>query len=133
MWKIKLFNGWDAIIGKLKGKVRIEKITENSITLGVCHSTWAQELFFLTPTLKKKINKILQEEKIKNIHFKTVKFNGNGSTRGMAPSTEATSHSQQIMHSLSIIEHSRLESIDNEDLANALEKFYIRCKRLNHS
>ena len=71
-WKIKLFGQWKNIIGHLSEKVRIEKITESSITLGVCHATWAHELFLLSPMIKKKINNLLREEKIKNIHFRTV-------------------------------------------------------------
>ena len=71
-WKIKLFGCWKTIAGNLNDKVRIEKIENNSLTLGVCHATWAQELFFLSPMIKKKINNILQENKIKKIHFKSI-------------------------------------------------------------
>jgi len=134
-WKIKLLGSWDDIIGNLRDKVRIEQISENSLTLGVCHSTWAQELFFLSPILKKKINKLLQEDKIKNIKFRTV-------TRTSKKAQYKTFAQAQrkpkitinsIEHSLTITEHSTLQAIKNDELASVLEQFYIRCKKIKGS
>ena len=73
-WKMLLFHKWDGIIGDLKDKVFIEKIQNNVLTLGVSHPAWAQELYFLTDTLKVKINEALSEERIVDIRFKTVVF-----------------------------------------------------------
>jgi len=128
-WKVKLLGSWEEIIGKLKDKVRIEKITESSLVLGVCHSTWAQELFFLSPMLKKKINSVLQENKIKKIQFKTVqlKKEKNNTNKERVKSDRMR---QSIDHSLNIIEHNTLQTMDNQGLATALEAFYIRCKRV---
>lgn len=132
LWKVKLLGSWDTIIGNLKDKVRIEEISENSITLGVCHSTWAQELFFLSPMLKRKINKLLQEEKIKNIKFKTVQrqkvVKKTKHEAGKKPCQKEAIRS--IEHSLTITEHSTLKEIKNPELATALEQFYIRCKKI---
>ena len=63
---------WDDIIGDLKDKVSIECIQNNVLVLGVSHPAWAQELYFLSDTLKMKINEALQEDRIKDIRFKTV-------------------------------------------------------------
>jgi len=128
-WKVKLLSSWDSIIGTLKDKVRIENISESSLTLGVCHATWAQELFFLTPVLKKKINKILQEEKIKNIKFKTV--GRAGEKKSFMPRKKEKTQKNHVEHSLTIVEHSTLQDIENKELAAALEKFYIRCKKIS--
>jgi len=124
-WKIKLLGQWEKIIGNMKGKVRIESIKENSITLGIAHSTWAQELFLLTPILKKRINNVLEEEKISKIQFRTVPFN----KKKPAPKKTHKSKPIEDQQSLSIIEHSRLLSIENKELTNALEEFCIRCKK----
>lgn len=129
-WKITLLSHWEAIIGNLKEKVRIEKITNNSLTLGVCHSTWAQELYFLSPLLKKKINVILKSEKIKNIKFKTVdRTKGKKSFQGKKTKVlqESICHQE---HSLTILEHSKLQTIENPELAHVLEQFYLRCKTI---
>ena len=126
LWKIKLFNQWDKIVGNMKGRVRIEKLTENSLTIGVCHATWAQELFFLSPMIKKKINNILKEEKIKNIRFKTVNFN---QKKGPSAKSVKSKNKRYVEHCLTISEHGTLKSIGNDELAEALEQFYVRCKR----
>ena len=126
-WKIKLFNSWEKIIGNLKSKVRIEKIDKQSLILGVCHPTWAQELFFLSPMLKQKINALFKEEKIKKIQFKTIKF------PEKKPKTNDNLNKQKktkpIEQCLSITEHNKLQTISSGDLRNALESFYIRCKQ----
>lgn len=130
LWKIKLFHHWNSIIGNMKGKVRIEKLTENSLVLGVCHATWAQELFFLSPMIKKKINTLLKEEKIKNIRFKTVTFESQKKCIQpkkdfMQPKTQ-----KSLEHCLTITEHGTLEAMNNAELATALEQFYVRCKKI---
>ena len=69
VWKMKLFQNWDGIIGSLKSKVRIEKLEGSMLVLGVCHPAWAQELFMLSNVIKNKINRLLKEDKIKDIDF----------------------------------------------------------------
>lgn len=134
LWKIKLFNGWDSIIGHLKDKVRIEKIDETSLTLGVCHATWAQELVFLSPIIKKKINSLLREDKIKNISFKTVRFkreHAKGITLRERYSLERKKMQKNLSveQCLTITEHNILKTINNSELEKALEQFCLRCKK----
>lgn len=123
LWKLKLFGNWKSIIGNLQEKVRIEKISDTSIVLGVAHATWAQELFLITPIIKNKINAALKEERIQTIHFRIVPF-------GKKKELFKQQKKRQIIkeHNLSIIEHSHLEKLKNKELANALAQFYIRCK-----
>jgi hypothetical protein len=132
LWKLKLFTHWNSIIGNLNGKVRIEKIHDHTLVLGVCHATWAQELFFLMPMMKKKINKLLKEERIKKIQYRVVRFSGDPRTprssrvegRGRPEVREKITE-----HCLTISEHSSLQSLENIDLAQALENFCIKCKQ----
>jgi hypothetical protein len=123
LWKLKIFGCWKSIIGNLQNKVRIEKISDTSITLGVTHATWAHELFLISPMIKNKINEALKEEKIKSIHFRIVPF---GQKNSKSKKTERITILEE--HNLSIIEHSHLEKLKNKDLANILAQFYIRCK-----
>ena len=69
-WKIKLFSHWPAIIGDMHDKVIIQEIQDSSLLLAVTHPAWAQELLYLGPILKKKINGYLENEYIKTIRFK---------------------------------------------------------------
>lgn len=129
-WKITLLNQWETIIGNLKEKVRIEKITGNSLVLGVCHSTWAQELYFLSPVIKKKINVALKAERIKNIKFKTVGRRRKKTLSKRKSFKKEQSSQKKKEYSLTILEHTKLQAIANPELAKVLEKFYIRCKSM---
>lgn len=132
MWKTKLFNCWHSIIGSMNSKVRIESISKDCLVLGVCHPAWAQELVFLTPMLKKKINETLQEERIKTIHFKTVDF-----SKRKLPTTinDQPIHIEQqtevCEHCFTFMEHSALQSVASDELRNELAKFYVRCQKRN--
>ncbi|MCK4517980.1 DUF721 domain-containing protein [Candidatus Babeliales bacterium] len=132
-WKVKLLGKWESIIGNLAPKVRIEKINRSSLVLGVCHPTWAQELYSMTNMLKKKINATLQEEKIKTIHFKIVQFKTEQQLKveNRSPQflSQTTKSRGQQEHCLNIMQHSHLqESVPNEELRHVLKRFYFRCK-----
>lgn len=129
-WKIRLFSHWNNIIGKLKTKVRIEKINNNSLTLGVCHPTWAHELFLLSPTIKQKINTILKENKIKTIQFKAVDFSERTYHSNKTNRYASISNYETQECCLSITESTNLEQIKNFELRSAITKFHIRCKKV---
>jgi hypothetical protein len=71
-WKTDLLYKWNDIIGPLHSKVRIEKIYDNTLILGVFHSCWMQELYLLSPLLIKTINEKLDQPYIKEIRFKHI-------------------------------------------------------------
>ena len=60
------------INGSLHSKVRIEKIYDDTLILGVFHSCWMQELYLLSPLLIKTINEKLDQPYIKQIRFKHI-------------------------------------------------------------
>jgi len=134
-WKLELFHNWETIIGSLKDKVRIEKIADNSLILGVCHPAWAQELFFLTPMLKEKINKILRKNRITDIRVRTTDFSSKQQNtavpRPQCGTINADHGTMQIEQCLTIYEHGSLQNIKSTELQSALAKFYLRCKT-NH-
>src|SRR5947207_14572151 len=71
-WKTNLLYKWHDIIGSLHSKVRIEKIYDDTLILGVFHSCWLQELYLLSPLLIKTINEKLDQPYIKQIRFKEI-------------------------------------------------------------
>src|SRR5579872_4876165 len=71
-WKTDLLYKWNEIIGPLHTKVRIEKILDDTLILGVFHSCWMQELYLLAPLLIKTINEKLDQPYIKEIRFKNI-------------------------------------------------------------
>jgi hypothetical protein len=133
-WKIRLFQGWHHVIGQLGDKVRIEKIYNNTLVLGVSHPSWAQELLMLSSILRKKVNDVLEEDRIKTIRFSSASFR----TPPVKHDTTASSHrtcvaSQPPLQPLNDEERAHLATIPNEELRCALEHFYVHCKRRRHN
>lgn len=124
-WKIKLFQKWGTIIGKLKNKVRIEKISPNLIVLGVTHPAWAQELHLLSDVLKQRINKALGGERIKKIRFKVVNMKKSSSSNKKINEVQKTTLNEKNLFSKK--EEKTLKKIKNKDLRLVLEQYYKRC------
>ena len=121
-WKIQLLQNWPTIIGKLKSKVRLEKINKDSLVLGVYDSCWLQELYLLSPILLKRINEKLENRSFKRLHFKQV---------GIYKSKKVKKHKKGEHKKLEITltnkEQETLKKIDDPDLSDVLRKFLLRC------
>jgi hypothetical protein len=132
-WKLQLYEAWEAIIGPLKGKVKIEKIEGDTLFLAVCHPSWAQELFLLSNMLKKKINLALNSERIKNIHFKTTSFNFTEKTQTVTITSaylgQLSIKPQTTPVKLTKKEQEALGGVECDDLRKMLQLFYASCKR----
>src|SRR5579862_7937652 len=121
-WKTDLLYKWNEIIGPLHDKVRIEKIYDNVLILGVFHSCWMQELYLLAPLLIKTINEKLDQPYIKEIRFKHI----------------GTKHHKKKKIAPPIIQKKKAIILTQEDecalaqvtdpaLQEALKAFRIRC------
>jgi len=140
-WKIPLLCAWEKIIGPLKDKVALEKITDDSLVLIVCNSSWAQELFFLTPVLKQRVNEALKEERIKHIKFKTGTLPARPSRKKISPPQQATTprsnreYQQPLTSSffMSTREAQALERVAQSGLRNEMASFYARCKKMSQN
>src|SRR5437899_3106385 len=73
-WQIFLLNNWDSIIGKLSNRVKLEKIYNDTLVLGVYDSGWMQELFLLSNAIIIQINSKLDKPRIKNLRFKKAEY-----------------------------------------------------------
>jgi len=125
-WKMKLFRKWDEIIGDLKDKVSIECINNNVLVLGVSHPAWAQELYFLSDTIKSKINEALQEERIKDIRFKTV-VSQKKNKKNVAPRKKTPSSKKDLKKvTLSDQESVCLGQVKDDGLRGALLMYYAQ-------
>jgi hypothetical protein len=124
-WKVTLLKQWPSIIGSLDGKVIIEKITDNCLYLGVCHPSWAQELFILSSVIKQKINIALAENRIENIKFRVMP---QAQAKQVFLHIKKTNNTVKTNTSLSSKEKKCLSDVKNDILRTALEDFYIKCK-----
>jgi hypothetical protein len=120
-WKTDLLFRWQEIIGPLHTKVRIEKIQNDTLFLGVFHSCWMQELYLLSPLLLKTINEKLDQPYIKQIRFKQITLKKNKAKKIFSKSLEK----KDII--LSEEDERSLATITDPALRNALRAFRIRC------
>ncbi len=123
-WHIQLLSSWDSTLGKLSSKVRLEKIDDDTLVLGVYDSCWMQELYLMTPMLIATINKKLDQPYIKHLRFKRVVARKH--TPQPVVLTLPPNH-QEV--TLKPTEYAALEKIKDPQLSMALQQFLIRCIR----
>jgi hypothetical protein len=121
-WKTDLLYKWNDIIGPLHNKVRIEKIYDNTLILGVFHSCWMQELYLLSPLLIKTINEKLDQPYIKEIRFKHIGLKNQKKTN-IAPAV--MKRKKEVV--LTKEDECALAKITDPALQEALKAFRIRC------
>jgi len=122
-WKTDLLYRWKEIIGPLHSKVRIEKIHNDTLILGVFHSCWMQELYLLSPLLIKTINGKLDQPYIKQIRFKQVSLKKNK----IKTSAISITHKKEVF--LRKEDEHALAKITDPALRDALKAFRIRLLR----
>lgn len=122
-WKFCLLQQWDSCIGDLKVHVRLEKINDDhSLLLSVSHSSWLQELYYLSDIILKKINSNLAYPYVKKLRFKY-------SPRSMLAQQlpKIASLTPQHTHILTKTEQQALEKLGDPQLREALKQFLLRC------
>ncbi|HBS48421.1 TPA: hypothetical protein DEO28_00100 [Candidatus Dependentiae bacterium] len=125
LWKVKLFQNWNDIIGEnLKDKIRIERIDSNTITLGVDHPAWAQELNSLSNLFKKRINDVLETNQIEIIRFKVTGKKKIAKTQNVQFIKNRKNSSNNTEISFSVKEQKSLDKIKDIELKNVLVEYY---------
>lgn len=122
-WKVQLLQHWPTILGNLNTKVRLEKIENDMLVLGVSDSCWLQELYMLSPLLVQTINKKLDSPRIKSLRFKKI-----GTKKPEKRNTVAQPLSCKLFN-LSDQEIKALETVKDHELRAALTDFLQRCKQ----
>lgn len=122
-WQINLLTNWNSIIGGLKTKVKLEKIQDDTLILGVYDSSWMQELYLLSNVIIKTINSKLDQPRIKHIRFKRAEWK-NENKEQIKEIKKA--HSKKI--ELSSRELFALKKIRDPQLSEALKNFLIKCR-----
>lgn len=122
-WKIRLLNEWETIVGSLHSKMRIEKVEEHTLIIGVYHSAWLQELYGLSSVLKQSINKHLGNSYIHIIKFKQA-------TKAQPQEKKVAQMETFIYNKLVFLDENQktaLSKLKDIELQNALHHFLSRC------
>ena len=122
-WHISLLQNWDTLVGALKTRVRLEKIQDDTLIIGVYEAHWMQELYLLSHVLLNSINTFLGTPHIKHLRFKLVE------ERPKRPTRKPVHHSLKTTSviTLSLEQKNALESIDDVQLKEALVQFWAHC------
>jgi hypothetical protein len=145
-WKAHLLSMWDGIVADLADKVTIERISDDTLVIGVTHPCWAQELMMSSNHLKFKINRALDGKKILKIRFVNSTSSSNTVNKRISENKEIESINsigEEKTNQLSLLsvggewhhvnltsdEEARLELINSKELRAMLRTFYLACKR----
>jgi hypothetical protein len=122
-WRLYLLQNWQSIVGSLKTRIRLEKISDDTLIIGVYESHWMQELFLLSRVLISSINKHLGQQKITRLRFKLVEEKH---TRLIVCKTQDMRYEVLVPH-LTCEQKHALMHIKDEQLRNELTRFLARC------
>lgn len=126
-WRLQLFAAWPIIIGSLKTHIRLDKIQEDMVIVGVYESHWMQELFLLSRVLISSINKHLKQPQIKHIRFKLIEQQKVSIKNKIPISRKAKNSIPEFAKN----ELDALNVIHDCQLRNALKEYYVRCLENN--
>ena len=122
-WHRALLQNWQSIVGTLKTRIRIEKIYDNTLIIGVYESHWMQELYLLSSVLIDSVNTFLGEPRIAHLRFKLVEEKKR--TPFLKKSVKTR---KQTALRLSVAQEKALASLKDEQLKKALRDFWGRCQ-----
>lgn len=124
-WRTTLLARWDEIVGSLKTRIRLEKIYDDTLIIGVFESHWLQELHLLSQVLIDSINQLLSEPHIKHLRFKLVESKkvNIGKKMKLQPSKK----SKNVQVTLSAQQTKALHALSDKQLRDALIRFWARC------
>lgn len=128
-WKLQLLSEWNSIVGNLADKMRLEKIDNNTLIIGVYQSSWMQELYLLSTVLLKTINQRLKHPYVKRLRFKHAAPQKKEAIK--IPKKNIIVKQPPIV--LSEKETQALEKLKDEGLKMALHTFLSRCHYLKVS
>lgn len=111
-------------MGTLASKVRLEKIDDESLLLGVFDACWMQELYLLTPMLLANINQNLDHPRIKQLRFKRA-----GRQTHLRACLQKKPTIVRNERPLTMRETQALDSINDTQLRDALIGFLQRCAK----
>ncbi len=120
-WRFQLLRNWQSIVGSLETRIRLEKIYDATLVIGVYEAHWMQELFMLSKVLLDSINKNLDKPRITQLKFKLVE------EIKKKKMFESRQRSYSRNFKLSSEHRCALASLNDSELSKALEGFLVRC------
>lgn len=124
-WRLTILRDWDKIMGPLHSKVCVEKISDDTVFLGVYDSAWMTELHLLSRLIIRNINNALKTPCITALRLRLtarkpiVKFT--------KPDVLAPTPKTVV---LTEVQKQALGTIKDPQLQDALKQLLLRCTKL---
>lgn len=122
-WQVALLKQWDSLVGSLKTRIRLEKIQEDTLIIGVYEVHWMQELYILSSVLIDSINQFLGEPRVKKLRFKLVEERKSRSKKKV--DYKPLKKISDVV--LTQEQAKALKGIEDTQLKDALVQFWGRC------
>lgn len=124
LWQQLLFDRWTDIVGELATRMRIERVTSDTVTIGVYDVHWMHELYYLSGDLKARINDQLDEPHVKHVRFVLAKKRHGAGVEEQK--NERVPHKKQTGRALSMYEQRALQHVHDEQLQSLLRNLMER-------
>jgi hypothetical protein len=122
-WRFNLLKNWREILGPLHEHMRIERIENDFLIIGVYDAHWMQELYLLSKNLLKTINDSLEKNSIKRLNFKLVKKPSN---LRFDLNLKQNFKQEKLQRNLTENENNALLKISDPQLKEAMKAFLLR-------
>lgn len=124
-WRFHVIRQWKELVGDLHTRMRLEKITEHTLVVGVYDSHWMQELHLISPLIIRTINAGLGHPYVKRIQFKLARHKELPKKRNNSPVPSP----QQRPLVLTAQQRQALHTLPDGELREVLTAFLARCYR----
>jgi hypothetical protein len=121
VWQEKLIREWPEFVGELHTRMRLERIMQDTLYVGVYDVRWLHELHCLSVMLTAHINKKLGADHVKKIIFRPAK------QKKRIVKTPYEENVSALEQHLTQREKSVLDEIKDEELQNALREYRLKC------
>ena len=126
-WKLTIMEQWPTIVGALHDKMRLQRIQDSTVVIGVYDSRWMHELYYMQQLLLEKINQTLTSPRVTAIRFVLVKRTSYETQKTIFNIIDDTSPTKS-QKKLSEKDLELLHRIKDHELRTALERIYARTK-----
>ena len=122
-WRFFLLSNWPTVVGNLHTKMRLEKIQDDMLVIGVYNMHWMHELFMLSRSIIKTINAKLDQPYVTKVRFVIAEPR----EQQKAKKIMKTSIPERS-YTLSQRERKVLDGVKDTELQEALKNFLVRCE-----
>jgi hypothetical protein len=129
-WQIRLTREWKTLVGDLHIRMRLEKIQQHTVVVGVYDFHWMQELYLLAPMLLRTINKGLGGAYVQQLRFTLAKPEGGKMLRS-GRHQQMHLNDIQVQHAKKPLREQHraaLERISDAQLREYLYAYFQRCE-----